>query len=149
MISDQSKEDKDNNNQEEYELGGFPPRLGVLGEKPEHIQGSSEEVNLKTIKIGLKEYNVSTRDYDEDQNGNERFAIQHEHLELSAIPMKIYVLCGILDVLGLVYLILTFVFLGLGQYSTALMFGIFTVLIWTPGIYFSIKLFQARKAKTP
>ena len=107
------------------------------------------ELNQKTIKIGLKTYQVKSQELDEDSPANDRFESVHEHLDLSSIPTKIYVLCGVLDILGFIYLILTFVFLGLGQYSTCMLFGIFTGLIWTPGIYFTIKLIQARRAKTP
>lgn len=107
------------------------------------------DLNHKTIKIGLKTYQVKEPDLDEDNPANERFESAHEHLDLSSIPTKIYVLCIVLDILGFVYLILTFVFLGLRQYSTCMLFGIFTGIIWTPGLYFTVKLIQARRAKTP
>jgi hypothetical protein len=134
----------------EHTPGALESIRNTIGDRPANSQEQHEDTHLneKTIKIGLKSYQVKDPDLDEDLPNNERFE-SHEHLDLSSIPTKIYVLCAVLDILGLVYLILTFVFLGLEQYSTCLLFGIFTVLIWTPGLYFSVKLYQARKARTP
>jgi hypothetical protein len=120
-----------------------------MDDKMDHINHEEVDLNHKTIKIGLKTYQVKEPELDEDNPANDRFESVHHHLDLSSIPTKIYVLCIILDILGFVYLILTFVFLGLKQYSTCMLFGIFTGVIWTPGLYFTIKLIQARRAKTP
>ena len=108
----------------------------------------ADHLNTKTIKIGIKSYPLKEVELDEDSPGNERFET-HDHLDLSSIPWKIYIICAILDILGFVYMVLTFVFWGLGQYSTCLLFGIFTVLLWTPGIYFTVVLYRARKAQSP
>lgn len=121
------------------------PRNLELGE----LNHEEIDLNHKTIKIGLKTYQVKEPDLDEDNPANDRFESVHEHLDLSSIPTKIYVLCIVLDILGFVYLILTFVFLGLKQYSNSMLFGIFTGIIWTPGLYFTVKLIQARRARTP
>lgn len=107
------------------------------------------DLNHKTIKIGLKTYQVKDPELDEDSPANDRFESVHNTLDLSNIPTKIYVLCIVLDILGFVYLVLTLVFLGLKQYTTCMLFGIFTGIIWTPGLYFTIKLIQARRAKSP
>jgi hypothetical protein len=117
-------------------------------QKDDVLNPESDRLNHKTIRIGLKTYEVKDGDLDEDNPANDRFESVHHHLDLSSIPTKIYVLCFVLDILGFVYMILTFVFLGLEQYSTCMLFGIFTVIIWTPGIYFTVKLIQARRAKT-
>ena len=120
-------------------------------QQPQPAQRLDQEVdhlNSKTITIGIKSYQIEEAELGEDGPGNERFET-HDHLDLSSIPWKIYIICAILDVLGLIYMILTFVFWGLGQYSTCLLFGIFTVLLWTPGIYFTVILYKARKAQSP
>lgn len=116
--------------------------------KDHHFNPEGTELNEKTIKIGLKTYQVRDSELDEDSPANDRFESVHTKLDLSNIPTKIYVLCIILDILGFVYLILTFVFLGLKQYTTCMLFGIFTGIIWTPGLYFTVKLVQARRAQS-
>ena len=118
------------------------------GQQIDHHDIEGIDLNPKTIKIGLKSYQVKHEDVDEDLPGNDRFET-HEHLDLSSIPWKIYILCAVLDLLGFVYMVLALVFLGLGQLSTSLLFGIFTFLLWTPGIYFTIVLIRARRARSP